>query len=299
MRNNINKKNESLKKLYNQDKRNFNNIEYLNRKLKSKKNFEDSNEIHKYIKEMQEMEDKNERRTNIIATIILASLVLIIGGLSTKIFFIRSNTTQYADNTTIASNIISDDKNSSDEDTSDKQAISNNTNTKSNSKSDNHDNDTKQNNLVSTPFNEKLYKYLLNDTNRSVSLKNAIDLNQGKNTGMTILFLSELMRNSGLDVPKNICNTSQLVSYLKSKSWKAYYDYHKLQKGDICFTTDLIGMKGVPSHAYVFMGWVEDGKTDYAYVCDGQVSEYKKTIHIRNIDFATKTKDKFNFFMRK
>ncbi|KYH34582.1 hypothetical protein CLTEP_15100 [Clostridium tepidiprofundi DSM 19306] len=299
MRNNINKKDESLKKLYNQDKGKFNNIEYLNKKLKSKKNFENSDEVQKYIKEMQEMEDKNERRTNVIATIILASLVLIIGGLSTKIFFIKSNTTQYTANSTVASNIISDDKNSSEEDTSNKQAVSNNTDTKSDSKSDNHNDATKQDSSVSTPFNQKLYKYLLNDTNRTVSLKNAIDLNQGKNTGMTILFLSELMRNSGLDVPKNTCNTSQLVSYLKSKGWKAYYDYHKLEKGDVCFTTNLVGMKSVPSHAYIFMGWVEDGKTDYAYVCDGQVSEYKKTIHIRNIDFATKTKDKFNFFMRK
>jgi len=56
---------------------------------------------------------------------------------------------------------------------------------------------------------------------------------------------------------------------------------------------------GVPSHVYVFMGWVEDGKTDYAYVCDGQVEEYGTILHKRNISIATAQKDKFSFFLRK
>ena len=56
---------------------------------------------------------------------------------------------------------------------------------------------------------------------------------------------------------------------------------------------------GVPGHSYVFMGWVEDGKTDYAYVCDGQVEEFGNILHKRNISISTAEKDKFSFFLRK
>ncbi len=56
---------------------------------------------------------------------------------------------------------------------------------------------------------------------------------------------------------------------------------------------------GVPSHAYVFMGWVEDGKTDYANICDGQVEEFGNILHKRNVSIATTQKDKFSFFLKK
>ncbi len=73
-------------------------------------------------------------------------------------------------------------------------------------------------------------------------------------------------------------------------------DYTKLQKGDICFTT--VDSAGSPSHAYIFMGWVKEGKTDYAYVCDGQTSDYDDTLHKRNLSVSTAKKDKIAFFMK-
>jgi hypothetical protein len=56
---------------------------------------------------------------------------------------------------------------------------------------------------------------------------------------------------------------------------------------------------GTPSHAYIFMGWVEDGKTDYANICDGQVEEFGNILHNRNVSIATAQKDKFSFFLKK
>ena len=81
--------------------------------------------------------------------------------------------------------------------------------------------------------------------------------------------------------------------------WKKDTDLSQLEKGDLCFTTDMPKKVGVPSHAYVFMGWVEDGKTDCAYVCDGQIEEYGNILHKRNISISTEQKDKFSFFLRK
>ena len=79
--------------------------------------------------------------------------------------------------------------------------------------------------------------------------------------------------------------------------FKKNTDFTELEQGDICFTTDVAKKPGVPSHAYVFMGWVEDGKTDYANVCDGQIQEYGNILHKRNISLSVSEKDKFSFFL--
>lgn len=76
-------------------------------------------------------------------------------------------------------------------------------------------------------------------------------------------------------------------------------DFNDLEKGDVCFTTDLAESPGSPSHTYIFMGWVEDGKTDYANIVDGQIQEFDKVLHKRNISVSTPQKDKFSFFLKK
>ena len=84
-----------------------------------------------------------------------------------------------------------------------------------------------------------------------------------------------------------------------SMGWKKNRNVTQLKKGDICFTTDMPGKVGTPSHAYIFMSWIKEGKTDYANICDGQIEEFSTILHKRNVSITTTSKDKFSFFLRK
>jgi hypothetical protein len=90
--------------------------------------------------------------------------------------------------------------------------------------------------------------------------------------------------------------TSNFSSYLSAQGWKKSFDYKQLKPGDICFTT-YVG--GIPSHTYIFMGWVKEGEFKNAYVVDNQIYDYKSAYHIRNISYATKDKEAFYYFMYK
>ena len=146
---------------------------------------------------------------------------------------------------------------------------------------------------------EKIYGYLNVEENRTSVLKKAMELNKGSKTGVTVYLLSEILRSNGFAIADSTSTVKQLVTDLTSMEWKKNTDFTKLEKGDICFTTDVPKKPGVPSHTYVFMGWVEDGKTDYANIIDGQVQEYGNILHKRNISISVTEKDKFSFFLRK
>jgi len=156
---------------------------------------------------------------------------------------------------------------------------------------------TSINKLVETP--NKIFEYLNIEKNRTSVLKKAVELNKGSQKGVTIYLLSEILRLNSVDIPTSTFNVNQLMECLTSMHWKKDNDFNQLEKGDICFTTDVPKKLGVPSHAYVFMGWVQDGKTDYAYVCDGQIEQYGTILHKRNISIPTTKNDKFKFFLRK
>lgn len=85
-----------------------------------------------------------------------------------------------------------------------------------------------------------------------------MSINKGSEKGVSVIFISQLYRNNGYDIPKNTISTKGLLEDLKKKNWTKEKDYTKLQKGDICFTT--VDNAGSPSHAYIFMGWVKEGK---------------------------------------
>jgi hypothetical protein len=307
IKNKFDNKNESIKKIYGEKKDKINNIEYLNNKSNYKTKLENTEETKKYIIEMQEMEDRNEKKTNIFATIVISVVLLTVSVFTIKLLFLKPKDAMYDSNKQINNSIqIEKDENHNNTDNNGENTESTNGTNPSdeNSQKNTSSNDSSVDNTnskenIGSNFNKKLYKYMLDDNNRQKSLDSAIALNKGNTSGVNIYYLSQLMRNSGLDIPESTCNTAQLVGSLKNNGWKADYDYTKLQKGDICFTTEQPGMTGIPSHAYIFMGWVEEGKTDYAYICDGQIKQYNKTIHTRNIDFPTETKEKFHFFMRK
>lgn len=143
-----------------------------------------------------------------------------------------------------------------------------------------------------------LYNYVTVEANRKSVEKAARKLNRGNYHNTCVYFVSESLRRVGYDVPKRICNTRQLVSYLSSKGWKVSRNLKDLKPGDICFTTN--HALGSPSHAQIFMGWTKDGSTDYAYIVDNQSYDYKgKTYHIRNIRKKQRDKDATKFFMYK
>jgi hypothetical protein len=151
---------------------------------------------------------------------------------------------------------------------------------------------------------ERIYFYMKQEKNQSKVFSAAIALNDDKSSNACVYFISEVLRKNNVDVPKSTSNTSQIISILNAKGWKKDNDYKKLQPGDICFTTDSKGNKnGVPTHTYVFMGWVNEGSYDYAYICDNQAKDYENKIyHIRNIKNQVKLngieKDAFSFFMK-
>ncbi len=151
---------------------------------------------------------------------------------------------------------------------------------------------------------QEIHSFLQNEKNRVDTYQAAVKLNKGSSENTCVYFIAEVLRKNNFEIPKETANTSQILSILKDKGWQKDSDYKNLKPGDICFTTDAKGNKnGIPTHTYVFMGWVEEGKYDYAYICDNQAKDYNnKVYHVRNIKSVDKangfTKDSFSFFMK-
>jgi hypothetical protein len=151
---------------------------------------------------------------------------------------------------------------------------------------------------------ESIYSYMKQEKNQEKVFNAAIALNDGRSSNACVYFVSEVLRRNDVDIPKRICNTRQLISVLNERGWIKDKNYKNLKPGDICFTTDGAGNKsGIPTHTYVFMGWVEEGSYDYAYILDNQAKDYdNKIYHVRNIKNVDKvngfTKDAFSFFMK-
>lgn len=139
------------------------------------------------------------------------------------------------------------------------------------------------------------YNYLMNYDNRESVMRRAIELHNGELSNNCVYFSSEALRRGGLtSLPNYVANTRTLTSKLENMGWKSSTDLSTLLPGDVCFTTSY-GYG--PTHAYIFMKWVDPDKRDYAYICDNQGSEYGNIYHKRNISFATVEKDAISYFM--
>lgn len=151
---------------------------------------------------------------------------------------------------------------------------------------------------------QKVYTFLSDEKNRRQVYETSIELNKGTSANSCAYFIAEVLRKNGIQVSKDVCNTSQIITCLKKNGWMEYRNYKDLKPGDICFTTDAFGNKdGTPSHTYVFMKWIKENNYEYAYICDNQAKDYKNNVyHIRNITVKATangfSKDKFSFFMR-
>jgi hypothetical protein len=153
-------------------------------------------------------------------------------------------------------------------------------------------------------ISSRIYRYMKSGRNQRKVFKDAIALNNNNSSNACVYFVAEVLRKNDISVAKETANTTQLINVLKNRGWKKDNNYKNLNPGDIVFTTDSLGNKnGVPSHAYVFMGWVNEGSYDYAYICDNQARDYKnKVYNIRNIKNRDTvngiSKDAFSFFMK-
>lgn len=241
---------------------------------------ESNEQTQKYVKEMYEMADKTERRSNIAFTAIVIPIALI---LVLTIIQIVSFTT----------NLAKDDANPSN-----LQIVSNNTSSKE-ATAENSEDGNSNNNITheSNSSSDKIYNYLKDKNNRKSSLDNAVKLNNGKEKGLSSIFIAQILRDNGYSIDKSVINTDRLIEALEKDGWKKISDYKQLKSGDVCFTSN--SKSGSPSHTYIFMDWLKEGKTDYGHIVDSQISEYDDTYHERNISISTPKKDKFNFLMRK
>ncbi|MBX4266960.1 hypothetical protein [Clostridium estertheticum] len=256
---------ESINKLYSND----NNSEDYNSKTGygASNKLKDDPENKKYIKEMQDIADKNEFKNNVVFIgfgIVIVSII---------IFSILMNTSFMKPKTDV---------------------VVNKPVTKSSDTTPVAADATKP---IIAPTN--IYNYLNVETNRTSLLKKAITLNHGSKKGINVYLLSEILRSNTYAIPAETTTVKQLMAALISMDWKKNRDVSQLKKGDICFTTDMPDKVGTPSHAYIFMGWVKEGKTDYANICDGQIEEFGNILHKRNLSIDTTDKDKFSFFIRK
>lgn len=152
-------------------------------------------------------------------------------------------------------------------------------------------------------ISNRIYGFMKSERNQKKVFKDAIALNNNDPSNTCVYFVAEVLRKNNIPVAKETANTTQLMYVLKDRGWKKDNNYKNLKLGDIVFTTDSLGNKnGAPSHAYVFMGWVNEGSYDYAYICDNQARDYENKIyHIRNIKNRDTvngiSKDAFSFFM--
>jgi hypothetical protein len=237
------------------------------------KNVEES---EKYIKEMHDLADKNEFKNNLVVTGLAIFVIVVIA------FSIIMNTS-FAKNITDVSKNEVVTKIPNDTTSSEGNVVS-----PSEASPD-----------VSNQISSKLYEYLDVEENRVSVLKKAVELNNGNQKGITVYLLSEILRTNTYAIPEKTSSVKELLTALTSMGFKKNTDFTQLEKGDICFTTDMPDNPGTPSHSYIFMGWIEDGKTDYANICDGQVEEFGNILHKRNLSIATAQKDQFSFFLKK
>jgi hypothetical protein len=259
-----------INKMYSNNNASENNnskSDHSSRKSKSK----NIDESEKYIKEMHLLADKNEFKNNVIVLALgIVVVAIILFSILMNSSLMKPKADVVADKQT--NKEVSEAANKTTADSASTKAVEQETN---------------------------IYEYLDLESNRVSVLEKAVKLNKGNQTGITVYLLSEILRANTYDIPTDTSTVDGLMERLTSMGWKKNTDFNELEKGDICFTTDLPEEPGSPSHTYIFMGWVEDGKTDYANIVDGQIQEFDKVLHKRNISISTPQKDKFSFFLRK
>ena len=248
-------------------------------------------QIKAHIDEMREVALKKEIRNNSVITVILVIVVFIFLFMSIGAIRYSINTKKQSTN-----NIVASENNETNITTEENDDVSkkDDLNGQSSNKSDDNETDVTE----ESSFSDKVYEYLTSEDNREKMLELSISQNNNKNTGMNLIFLSNILNENGVNLSKNIINNAAFKEELEKNGFKKYTNPNELKEGDIVFTIDGKDTPGVPTHVYIFMGWSDTTKR-VGYVVDGQVSIYNKTYHKRAITVQAPTTDKMQFFMRK
>lgn len=82
----------------------------------------------------------------------------------------------------------------------------------------------------------------------------------------------------GFNISNSMANVVQFSNLLPNLGFKKDTNIQNLKPGDIVITEGY-------SHTYTFMGWVNSGKYDYAYVVDNQARLFGGQVyHVRKVD---------------
>lgn len=138
-----------------------------------------------------------------------------------------------------------------------------------------------------------LYYYMLNPDNQVSVHNRAVALHSGINNNNCVYFQSEVLRRMGFNISNSMANVVQFSNLLPKLGFKKDTNIANLKPGDIVFTQG-------NTHVYGFMGWVNPGKYDYAYVVDNQAWGFNGQVyHVRIIDTydPLQATDAMAFFM--
>lgn len=150
---------------------------------------------------------------------------------------------------------------------------------------------------------DQLADYLSSLSNRNSINETAKRLRGGTLSNACVYFTAEALRRVGVPIRTTMGSIDHLLPYLTNNGWIKERDYTQLRKGDICFTRDSNGdPNGRPTHAFIFMGWVNPGDYTLAYICDNQSPYYDgEVLHTRYIlerhEHNGSEKEAFSFFM--
>ena len=128
---------------------------------------------------------------------------------------------------------------------------------------------------------DSLAIFLADPANGQAAGQRAVALNGGEWHNACVYTVSEVLRRVGCDIPDATNYTATLIGLLRDRGFQVNRDLTALQPGDICFTTNEAGQaNGIPTHTYVFLGWIEPG---LASIYDNQIYDYGSLYHARPI----------------
>ena len=130
-----------------------------------------------------------------------------------------------------------------------------------------------------------LYRYMLNPDNEASVHNKAVALHSGITINNCVYFQAELLRRMGFNISNKMANVVDFGNLLPNLGFKKDTNIKDLKPGDIVITQG-------NTHTYTFMGWVNSGKYDYAYVVDNQARVFGGQVyHVRKIDTYDPVKD--------
>ncbi|AGA67838.1 cell wall-binding protein [Desulfitobacterium dichloroeliminans LMG P-21439] len=125
---------------------------------------------------------------------------------------------------------------------------------------------------------DKLYNYMLNQGHQVSVHNRAVALHSGILINNCVYFQAEALRRVGFNIPNSMANVAKFSNYLTKLGFKKDTNIKSLKPGDIVFTVK-------NTHTYTFMGWVNPGSYDYAYIVDNQARSFGGQVyHVRKVN---------------